>query len=211
LAVFSALCWVAAKLFLGSNGADAVTVSDLGTVTATELHVGNGTSVTLHGSDVIDSIIDLENSSVLTVQQSLGGTGLTLNGTSPGSLTIDPSSMDLLFTSMTTGIWDFRWEDPDSSTNWISTLTGMINDQQINVTLPTNQSAEVLDSDGYTYIEGVTVPEPSSLMLIGLAGLGAAQLRRRRMSGRGKRSQSAIKAWLLEGYNRRSLRAPAAD
>jgi hypothetical protein len=44
-----------------------------------------------------NSEISLNGGSVLTVAQT-GGTGLTLNGTTLSSLTIDPSSMDLILT-----------------------------------------------------------------------------------------------------------------
>ena len=138
----------AAVLYLGWNGTAPVTVNNVGAVTAVDLAMGNGTSVTLHGGDVISSQIDLQQSSVLTVQQSSGGTGLTLNGTSPSDLTIDPSSMDLNFTSMTPGGWDFRWEDPNSTTNWVSTLTAMMNDQQINLSLPPGQTYQILNLSG---------------------------------------------------------------
>ena len=177
----------ATQLMFGSNGTAAVTVSNLGTVTATDLSVGNGTSVTLHGGDVIGSKIDLASSSVLTVLESSTGTGLTLNGTSASSLTIDPSSMDLIFTSpapLTPEDWIFRWKDPRTG-DWISTLNTMIADGQIDLTLLPGQTYEILDSNGYTYIYGIggtAVPEPSSLVLasLGLIGLVAARTRKRR-------------------------------
>jgi hypothetical protein len=66
---------------------------------------------------------------------------------------------------------------------WIGTLTTMGNDQQINLTLPAGQTYAIVDSNGYTRIEGVSAPEPSSLMVVGLglAGLGAGFRRRRRI------------------------------
>jgi fibronectin-binding autotransporter adhesin len=178
---------MANELLFGWSGSAQVTVSDLGTVTAADLYVGNGTSLTLHGGDVIGSSIDLQNGSVLTVEQS-NGIGLTLNGTSLSSLTIDPSSMDLIFTSTALGNWDFRWKDP-SSGNWISTLTTMIDDHQINLTLLPGQTYQVADSSGYTYISEVSVPEPSSLVLGCLSAVGVAAglawRRRRPLAHRG--------------------------
>jgi hypothetical protein len=73
----------AGKLFFGASGTSAVTVSNLGTVTASELHEGHGTSVTLHTGDAITGIADLEDNSALSVQGigslGIGGT-LTMNG-----------------------------------------------------------------------------------------------------------------------------------
>ena len=103
----------ASNLYLGWFGNSPVTVTNLGLVTATNLDVGNGTALTLHGGDVINNI-DLQSGSVLTVEQT-HGIGLTLNGTSRGSLAIDPSSMDLVFTSTSRMNWDFRWKDPSST------------------------------------------------------------------------------------------------
>jgi hypothetical protein len=183
----------AAELLFGSNGHAAVTVSDLGAVTAGELLEGHGTSVTLHGGDVISSEINLTDNSVLNVDQSSNGTGLTLNGTSTRDLTIDPSSMDLIFTLLPPSAspdWDFRWEDPNSTKSdpnpsWISTLTTLITGGQITLTLQPGESYKIVNSGSYTYIDGVpgpvsSVPLPSPLMLsgLGLAGLGAARMKR---------------------------------
>ena len=163
------------NLYLGWNGTAPVNVINLGQVTLINLYVGNGTALTLHGGDVINSQIDLQNGSVLTVQQT-NGIGLTLNGTSSSNLTIDPSSMDLVFTSTALDNWDFRWRDPSSTSNWISTIDSMIHDGQIVLSLLPGQSYQVADSGGYTYIYGIggaSVPEPSSIVLLCMGTLGA--------------------------------------
>ena len=79
--------------------------------------------------------------------------------------------MDLIFNVNTAPNWDFRWADP-SSGNWISTLEGLIASGQIVITAP--QGYSIIDQGGYTYIEGgfAAVPEPSSIVLAGLAAAG---------------------------------------
>ncbi len=174
-------------LLAGWNGTSAVSVTNLGLVTLNSLFVGNGTALTLHGGDVVNSEINLSGNSVLTVQQ-MNGIGLTLNGTSLSSLTIDPSSMDLIFNLNTSPNWDFRWADPSSGGNWISTIDSMIVNGQIVITAP--QGFEVIDQGGYTYVEGFyssnAVPEPSSLVLACIATVGIAVAARwkSRRSGR---------------------------
>jgi hypothetical protein len=172
------------SLSVGWNGTSSVSVTDLGQVTLENLYVGNstaGSNLTLHGGDVINNLIDLQNGSVLTVRQT-NGIGLTLNGTSSNSLTIDPSSMDLVFTSTASGNWDFRWHDPSSTSNWISTIDTMIADHQVLLTLLPGQSYQVADSGGYTYIYGIggaAVPEPSSIVLFCMGTLGVIVAARR--------------------------------
>jgi fibronectin-binding autotransporter adhesin len=161
--------------FAGWNGTSSVSVTDLGQMTLTNLYVGNstaGSDLTLHGGDVINSLIDLRNGSVLAVEQT-GGIGLTLNGTSLSSLTIDPSSMDLVFSLNTSSNWDFRWADPNGG-NWIGTIDSMIASGQIVISSPDGYS--VVDSGGFTYIMGgiSSVPEPSSRVLACLATVSVA-------------------------------------
>jgi hypothetical protein len=68
----------ASVLYLGWNCTAAVSITQLGTVTVTDLEMGRETSVTLHGGDAINNQIDPEQSSVVNVLQSSGGTGLAL-------------------------------------------------------------------------------------------------------------------------------------
>ncbi len=154
-------------LYLGWNGTAAVSVGSPGMINLQNLYMGNGSSATLLGG-VVQGLIDLQGNSVLTVQQT-NGTGLTLNG----SLTIDPSSIDLVFGTNTAPNWDFRWKDPSNGGNWISTIDAMIADHQIVITAP--QGYQVVDQGGYTYINGfysTSVPEPSTLVLGGLSLVG---------------------------------------
>jgi hypothetical protein len=174
-------------LYAGWNGSSAATLINLGPAALTNLYVGNttaGTNLTLHGGDVVNSLIDLRGGSVLTVQQA-GGIGLTLNGTSASSLTIDPSSMDLVFNLNTTPNWDFRWKDPSSGGNWIGTIDSLIASGAIVVNSPDGYS--VMDQNGYTYIMGgvSSIPEPSSWVLACLATMGVTiGVRGRRRRGR---------------------------
>ena len=92
----------------------------------------------MHGGAVVSDLIDLSGNSVLTVDQ-VGGKGLMLDGTSLGSLAIDPSTMDLVFTSTATGNWDFAWKDR-SNGNWVSTIESMIGQSQIELSLLPGQS-----------------------------------------------------------------------
>ncbi len=52
-------------------------------------------------------MLSLTGGSTLTVQQT-NGMGLTFAGSSASDLTIDPSTMNLVFTSTAPNNWDFR-------------------------------------------------------------------------------------------------------
>jgi hypothetical protein len=160
-------------------GASAATVAET-PMTLSSVSLDQGSTLTLHGGDVISSVISLTNSSLLTVRET-NGTGLTYQGVSP---TITSSHIDLDFTA--TG-WDFRWADPSSGGNWVSTIDGMISSGQIILSLPPGGQYQVVDQGGYTYIDGIvtaSVPEPSTLVLggIGVASAGAIIMRKRRRS-----------------------------
>jgi hypothetical protein len=174
----------ASSLRLGSLGTAPVTLINAGTVHLDTLSMGNGSTMTLHGGDVITSQISLTGNSVLTVQQT-NGMGLTFNGASASSLSIDPSHLDLIFNLNSDLNWVFRWQDPSGGGNWISTIDGMISSGQILVTAP--QGYSVVDTSGYTEVIGgfaAAVPEPSSLVLAGIACVGVVfgtKWRQRRM------------------------------
>ncbi len=173
------------NLYVGWYGSSAASLTNAGPVTTNDLYVGNGSALTLHGGDTVNSLIDLKGGSTLTVQE-VGGTGLTLSGTSLSSLTIDPSQMDLIFTPSSTPNWDFRWQDPTGGGNWISTIDGLIAGGQIQITAPNGYS--VVDNGGYTYIDGTPqgiVPEPSSVIMLSLGALGVLGMMaaRRRRAG----------------------------
>ncbi len=158
-------------LFLGSTSPGALV--NAGAVQVGELSVDNGSTLTLHGGDVVNGEMFLTGASVLTVQQT-SGMGLTYNGGPSFINPSNPAQLDLVFTS--TG-WDFRWLDPSNGGNWISTIDDLITAGDITISLPAGFSYEVADQGGYTYINGITgasVPEPSSLVLAAMATAGVA-------------------------------------
>ena len=130
-------------------------------------------------------MLSLTGGSTLTVQQT-NGMGLTFAGSSASDLTIDPSTMNLVFTSTAPNNWDFRWKDPATGGNWVGTIDSLIG-SQITLSLLPGETYQVGDSNGYTYIYGVagqSVPEPSSLVLAGIATAGVAiAMKRRRVHG----------------------------
>jgi hypothetical protein len=174
------------SFLVGQNGTSPVTVTNLGLVTVNTLEVGNGSTLTLHGGDTVNKQLSLTGGSTLNVQQT-NGMGLTFGGASASDLTIDPSQMNLIFTSIAPGNWDFRWKDPSTGGDWVNTLDGLIAGGQIHLTLLPGEDVRVANNpnDGYTYIYGIggaSVPEPSSLVLgcLAVAGLATVKAWRRR-------------------------------
>ena len=170
------------SFLVGQNGTSAVSVTNLGLVTVNTLEVGNGSALTLHGGDTVSTMLSLTGNSTLTVEQT-NGIGLTFSGSSASDLTIDPSTMNLVFTSTTPGNWDFRWQG-----NWVDTIKSLIAGGEITMSgLPGETFNVASGGDGFTYIFGVggqAVPEPSSLVLAAIATAGVAIAMKRRRTGR---------------------------
>jgi PEP-CTERM motif len=174
------------QLTVGYFGTSASFLTNTGPIDVNYFFMGNASGMTMHGGDVINNSITLVNGSTLTVNET-GAIGLTLNGAFDGALSLDSTShLDLNFTSNTGPNWDFRWADPASGGNWISTIDSLISSGQIVISSPDGYS--VVDQGGYTYVMGgiSSVPEPSSLVLAGLAtaGIAAGMTWRRRRSSR---------------------------
>jgi hypothetical protein len=129
-----------------------------GRISANYLSVGNANTLTMHSGDLINNYLTLSNSSALTVQQANGQlTGLTLNGTSQGNLSInDTSVLNLQFGQSRFSHWIFRWRDPNSSSNWGDALTSLIGAGRISINL--SNGYFLADSLGYTYIYAVAQP-----------------------------------------------------
>ncbi len=159
---------------VGYNGVLPGSLVNTGLVQAGELDLGNASSLTLHGGDVVNNQITLVGNSILTIQQ-VDGIGLTFNG-SANNLLIESSQLDLILTMNSQPNWVFAWSDPLGG-NWISTLASMIADGQIVITVPEGYS--IIDQGGVTYVAGGYVPEPPSLILGCIATVGMMALRRR--------------------------------
>ena len=145
------------QIFLGWDWDAPITLLNGGTLTAANLYIGNGSVAAIH-SGMINNLIDLANSSVLTVSQANGQlTGLTFNGTSQGNLSINDSSvLNLQFGQSRFSHWIFRWHDANSTSNWGDALTSLIGAGRISIN-PSN-GYFLADSLGYTYIYAVAQP-----------------------------------------------------
>jgi len=176
----------AADLYIGYFDVLPAYLTDDGGLDVGSEYVGNGSDITMISGDTINDLLSITGNSTVVVDQTPGQvTGLTLNGNSLADLTIDPSSMDLIFSIQSDPNWIFRWEDPAGGGNWIDEIDSLIADGSINVTAPNGYS--VVDQNGYTYVEGgvssvTPTPEPAGEGLMGLGILGVALIMRRRIS-----------------------------
>ena len=116
----------------------------------------------------------LAENSALTVGDAVGQmTGLTIGNATVGDLRIDPGSDLMLEVNGLASGWVFRWANPDSSTNHIADLQSLINAGEITFSSLNGGSYAVTSDSFYTYVSVVPVPEPSTLILAGAAGLFA--------------------------------------
>ncbi len=154
-----------------------------GAIQADSLDVGSGSALLLTGGDdVVLSSLRVQNSSALTIRQSLGElSGLTFDGT-----TLDLQTSGLLALefddALTPGLdWAFRWANPATGDDWVGELSDLIAQGNIQWTAPWAVSV-FGHTDGYTYIgyRDAQVPEPRGLVLATLlAGVGYLSVVRR--------------------------------
>jgi hypothetical protein len=114
---------------------------------------------------------------MLTLTQTLGdSTGFTLLGNQSNSLQIDGTSVLALMFADTPGeSWLFRWQG-----SWLSQLEALIAAGRI--TVDSSWGYDVLEREGYTYImqTSAAVPEPASVVMMGLGVAGGVGVFARR-------------------------------
>ena len=158
--------------YVGYNAGPA-TINNLGRVSANDYYQGNGTQVAMPVPGSSANTTKLTGNSVLIVDDAPGQTtGFMLTGPNVGDLFIEPDSvLDLQINGLASG-WAFRWADPVGGDH-IADLQSLINAGEINFSYLNGGSYTLAADSSYTYINVISVPEPSSLFLAGVVGLAS--------------------------------------
>jgi hypothetical protein len=167
-------------LFVGRFGAAGELLND-GQVVVNNAILDASSLILNDGNDVLSNSLQLQENSMLTVQQSLNGlTGLTLDGNLLDLTSNGGGILDLQFdANVVAGLdWGFRWANPIAGDR-ITALNTLIGNGQITFTAPA--AVSVFDNgDGYTYIGyNTAIPEPSGAAVIAIIALTRLFRRRR--------------------------------
>jgi len=149
------------------------------TVSASGLTL-NAADITLNALGSSVGGLDLKNGSTLTLIQTMGdAAGFSVDGNhwlAMGGVAIDSSStLALIFADTPGESWLFRWQG-----SWLSELDSMIAAGRI--TVATSWEYDVVERNGYTYImqTSAAVPEPASVVMMGLGVAGGVGVLARR-------------------------------
>jgi hypothetical protein len=106
-------------------------------------------------------------------------TGLTVNNRALADLSIDPTSdLDLEVNGLAGG-WVFRWANPAGGDH-IADLQALINADELTFSYLNGGSYSLSADSSFTYVNVTSVPEPSTLILTGVAFAAVLTRRRRR-------------------------------
>ena len=161
------------RLLLGYYDTGAVTLTNAGLVNLENLSMGHGSTLTLHGGDVVNNLISLNGLGAHRAADGRDRPDLERDVVRQPDDRPQLDGPDIHVHGI--GQLGLPLEGPQQPSNWISTIDSMIHDGQIVLTLLPGQSYQVADSGGYTYIYGIggaSVPEPSSLALFCMGTLG---------------------------------------
>jgi hypothetical protein len=166
----------AASIAIGYLGGP-VSIQNDGLVTTGSWSQSGSSQVQLHQpGDALGTLL-LSASSSLAFADAAGQTsGLTVTGQTASSISIDSTSDLILDINGLASGWVFRWADPN-----IADLQALINAGEVTFSY-SNGGSYTITSDGtYTYVNVIPVPEPSALLLSGVAaGLLVGSRRGRR-------------------------------